>query len=127
VYEPDEHTSQAALIEWRDTLVGPFPELGMLLAIPNGGWRAKQVAKRLKAEGVQPGACDLVLLVPMGEHHGLFVEMKTAAGRATAAQRRFIAAARAHGYRAEVCHSWPEAARLICAYLGLPPDAAPER
>ena len=123
----NHYQEQASLIEWRDTFVGRHPDLAMLIAIPNGGYRAKREAKRLREEGVQAGACDLVLLVPAGNYHGLFIELKTAGDRASAAQRRFIASANERGYRAEVCRSWVAAARLICSYLGLPMDIAPER
>lgn len=45
---PSEHDEQKALIKWARS-----KGIELLFAIPNGGYRAISVAKRLKAEGVK--------------------------------------------------------------------------
>lgn len=73
-------------------VVYPVPELRWLHAIPNGGYRDKATAGKLKAEGVKRGVSDIFLPLPMrgpivgGSYQGqelqthlycgLYVEMK---------------------------------------------------
>ena len=49
----------------------------LLIAIPNGGKRSTTEAKWLKAEGMTPGASDLILLVSRGAYGFLCIESKT--------------------------------------------------
>ena len=110
--EPTEHEEQASLIRWAELRQAEWPELALLHAIPNGGDRHRVTAAKLKAEGVRPGVPDLCLPVPRGGWHGLYIELKTRTGRASKDQRRWIAALRRLGYRAEICRGW-EAARVV--------------
>jgi hypothetical protein len=57
------HEFQKALLYHRDLLVGQFPELKALYAVPNGGLRDKGTAKKLKAEGATAGVWDCHLPV----------------------------------------------------------------
>jgi hypothetical protein len=52
-----------------------YPDV-IVFAIPNGGGRKITEAVRLKAEGVLAGVPDLFIAAPVGEYHGLFIEMK---------------------------------------------------
>jgi hypothetical protein len=52
-------------------------------AVPNGEWRFPKTAARLKAQGVRPGAPDLVLVID-GKFYG--VEVKSEKGRSSEAQ-----------------------------------------
>ncbi len=113
----DEHAEQAALFRWAIFARARLPELALLYAVPNGGHRHKAVAARLKAEGVKAGVPDVCLPVARGGHHGLYVEMKTATGRPSKLQRRWLALLREQGYRAEVCHGWVAARIVIENYL----------
>lgn len=113
-----EHDEQAALIQWLALYEERYPALQRLYAIPNGGKRDKATAARLKAEGVKPGVPDLCLPVARRGYHGLYIEMKISGGRVSKEQRQWLAAAEADGYMTAVCYSWPEAARLLVAYLG---------
>lgn len=53
-------------------------------AVPNGSYRSKRTAARLKAEGVRAGQPDLVFIIN-GFTHGL--ELKVGKGRQSEAQR----------------------------------------
>ena len=54
-----------------------YPKLEPLLfAVPNGGFRNKATAGKMKAEGVRAGVSDLLLLVPNKIFHGLCLETK---------------------------------------------------
>jgi len=112
-----EHQEQVALFRWVRFRVQRWPELELLHAIPNGGDRHPAVAAKLKAEGVKAGVPDICLPVARGRHHGLYIELKAGKNGASPVQRQWIAALRAHGYRAEVCRGWEAAARLIVEHL----------
>ena len=91
-----------------------------MFAVPNGGYRAKATARRLKLTGVRAGVPDIVLPVARGGHHGLFIEMKTADGRLSPDQKRFIAFLQAQGYATAVCHGNQQATDTIERYLEMP-------
>ena len=63
--------------------------------VPNGGFRTKPEAARLKSLGVMPGVADLVLLA--GRGRVFFLELKAPKGRTTEDQDQFGEAARALG------------------------------
>lgn len=116
---PLEHDEQVALFSWADAMRGEHPELSMMFAVPNGGYRPMATAAQLKAEGVQSGVPDIMLAVPRGRWHGLFVELKRAdrSNHATSAQRAWIEMLRRYGYSAIVCYGAQEAQRVIMGYL----------
>lgn len=64
----------------------PVPELRWLHAIPNGGYRDKATAGKLKAEGVKRGVSDMFLPLPMkgpivgGSYQGQELQTFTYAG-----------------------------------------------
>lgn len=70
-----EHDEQVRVVQWCDLMGVP------VFAIPNGGFRPKATAARLRDEGVRAGVPDL--FVPLARHnrHGLFIEMKDVDGR----------------------------------------------
>ena len=94
-----------------------MPELALLFHVPNGEKRAKVTAVRLQTQGVKPGVPDLSLPVARHGYHGLWIEMKTNGGRVSPAQRAWIDALRAQGYRVAVCYGWEAARDEIETYL----------
>lgn len=68
---PSEHEEQVGFVNWFRTR---FPGV-LIYAIPNGGHRAINVGKSMKAEGVTPGVPDLHIPA-----WGLWVEMKRVKG-----------------------------------------------
>ena len=110
-----EHTHQVNLIKWFDLQYKEFS--GRLFAIPNGGQRNIIVAKKLKAEGVRPGVCDLMLPVACGGYHGIFIEMKAEKGRLTETQSDWLSFLNAQNYYATACYGFDEAKNVISTYL----------
>ncbi len=119
----DEHAEQVALFRWAAIARSRYPELALLYAIPNGGHRHIQVARRLKAEGVKPGVPDICLPVPRGNWGGLYIELKTARGAVSKAQCGWLKALQDQGYLATVCRGWEPARTLIEEYLATGTDA----
>jgi hypothetical protein len=56
-----ERQHQVALIKWVRAIKDAYPVLKLLYAVPNGGDRNINVARKLKAEGVLAGVADLCL------------------------------------------------------------------
>ena len=68
---PSEHWEQCQVVSWFRRKYGPM----RIFAIPNGGWRSKATAIKLKVEGVVRGVPDLY--VPEAN---LWIEMKRLKG-----------------------------------------------
>lgn len=112
-------------MEWARVMERKWPELRLLHSIPNGGHRHIAVARKLQAEGCKPGVPDLCWPYPSGGYHGMYIEMKTAAGRLTEAQREWIRALNGQGYHAIVARGAKEAIEAIENYLA--GECVPER
>jgi hypothetical protein len=117
----------------------PLPELALMHAIPNGGYRRGSEASKLKAEGVKAGVLDTFLPVPkpfkfpdpdtgqdgFGMYAGLYVEFKEpkrrnhTEGGMSDTQIEFAEAVRHQGYCARVAYTWREAANVVMLYYGV--------
>src|SRR5271157_2112047 len=80
-----EDDEAAALIRWRGLYAKRYPELGLLIAIPNGGYRNAREAARLKMMGVRAGVSDYFLPClnrggpwPLKTKYGFWIELKAA-------------------------------------------------
>ena len=99
----DESNLQIACVRWFRL---QYPSIAPLLfSVPNGGRRDAVTGAILKAEGAVAGVSDLLLLLPNGQHHGLCIEMKTAKGRQSTAQKEWQKAVEDAGYRYVVVRS----------------------
>lgn len=114
----EESQIQQAFIRWWAIASKKYiiPEF-LLYAVPNGHRRDEVTGAILKREGLRTGAPDLNLDVPVGKYHGLRIEMKTATGKPSEAQKEFIAALQARGYAAGCAYGYDDAVRFIEAYL----------
>lgn len=84
---------------------------------PNGGFRQYTEAARFKAMGTRPGFPDLVLHIPRGCYHGLFLELKSEKGRLSDYQKEQLELLSANGYRCEVIRTKEEFIQIIEDYL----------
>ena len=126
-----EDLEQMKVIEWckttdyLSTQNGKPLGLSRIFHIPNGGWRSKSEAARLKAMGVKAGVSDLFLPIPVGELHGLWIEMKAPAGETTKAgtvskeQSKWLEMMELSGYGAAVAFGADEAISIIKEYMGM--------
>lgn len=113
-----EHQEQAAVISWWARVHSKYtlPEFA-LFAVPNGGARDPITGSRLKAEGVRPGALDLILAKPVGSYSGLLLEMKVGYNKPSPEQLNFIEYLRSVGYQASVHWDAGSAIAAIENYL----------
>lgn len=109
-----EHQEQKAFIQWCNIKGYPY---NLIFAIPNGGKRNIVVARKLKAEGVKSGIPDLFLPVVSAQRSGLFIEMKSKNGKATAGQKQRMADLSREGYRCMICYGIDDAVKCVLDYV----------
>lgn len=114
-----EHEEQTALMDLVSLHCQKWPELKLLHAIPNGGWRHPATAKMLKREGVKPGVPDLELPIARGGFHGLHIEMKVGKNKPTKEQKAWMRALSSEGRKCVVCYSAEAAWEEIAKYINL--------
>lgn len=112
-----EHGHQAALFCWAAGAQAQFPDIDLMYAVPNGGYRDGATAARLAAEGVKAGIPDVCLPIARGRYHSLYLELKKLGGRASADQLATIERLRLCGHGALVCVGWERARDVIVNYL----------
>ena len=86
---------------------------------PNGEFRSKRTAARLKRMGVRKGVADLCLVLPDGK--AAFLELKSSSGRQSPDQRAFHSEVTASGGLYGVANS-PESVRAILGEWGAVDD-----
>lgn len=94
------------------------PRWNLIFAIPNGELRHRVVAKRLKAEGVEPGIPDVFCAIPSGNYAGLWLEFKAPKRSPSDAQKEKAELLRQAGYRVEVVNNAEKAIKIVEEYLG---------
>ncbi len=116
-----EHLEQVRYFAWVKKHRHTHEQLQLAFAIPNGGFRHKAVAARMKAEGVEPGIPDIFISVPQGGFPGLYIEMKSKApsARLSNTQEVKIRLIRQYGYKVQVCKGAEQAIAATKAYLGI--------
>jgi len=112
----EEFQTCKAIKEYLDLL----PEIKQVyFHIPNGEKRSPMVGARLKAMGVRRGIPDY--FIPRksgcGRWAGLFIEVKSKAGRPTQEQLQFMKQVEFYGYRTAVVRSVDELQRELKCYL----------
>lgn len=106
-----EHDLQRYIIKECDRRALSNPLWNYIFAIPNGGYRDKATAGKLKAEGVRAGVLDLFLPVARHGYHGIFIELKTGDNKPSEQQNEWMRKLRAQGYKCEVV--WDQVVRAI--------------
>jgi len=114
-----EYEHQKRLFEEVEFLKTTYPELNCLYHIPNGEYRTKATAGKLRAMGVKAGIPDIHLPIARGDYHGLYIELKSLKRGAKTSDNQdgWIEALRNNGYCVGVCRGWREALILILDYM----------
>jgi hypothetical protein len=121
---PSEHQMQCAIVKYANSLVYKGRKIGdYLFAIPNGGYRNKFEAKRLKGQGVKAGVSDLFLAIPRIGNNiiacGLWMEVKTQKGKITEEQAAWFNRMLDVKYAFIVVRSVDDGIQAIKNYLGI--------
>lgn len=117
-----EHDIQIALFDFLALVQHQIPETQFILHVPNGEYRTKATAARLKRMGVRPGVPDILILVPANGYHGMTIELKKPGGRLSEHQERWARELITRDYYAITCTDWQTAAAAILEYLGYRPE-----
>jgi hypothetical protein len=135
---PTHHQIQSAIVEWAQHIIIPLPKETInkvsiiksaslkefLIAIPNGGYRIKTEAIRLKKEGVLKGVSDLFLAIPVITRNniyygGLWIEIKTGKDVLSQSQKNFSSLMQTVKYMFSEIRSVDEGIKVIIEYLDL--------
>jgi len=118
---PSEAEEQRSLIYWCEVMKYQYPDLDLIFAVPNGDLRDKKTAALLSSEGVKSGVPDLILPVPRGTYHGLYIEMKRSDGGSGTSknQDKWIERLQKHIYCVKVCWGFEKAKTVITWYYSL--------
>lgn len=109
-----EHDLQTRCVIWFHYR---FPHLKPLFfSVPNGGYRNKAEAARLKAEGANAGVSDLILQLPAGKWSSLNIEMKAGSSQREE-QKVYQICVQASGGRYELCRSYEQFVDLVIEYI----------
>ena len=114
-----EAIEQAKVIAWARANERNYPYLWMLHSSLNGLKRTKNAQVKAKSQGMLSGVPDLFMPVAIGNSKGLYIEMKSAKGRISSEQSKFLKAASDFGYSCFICYSAVEAIDKIKNYYNL--------
>ena len=111
-----EESLQMHIIRWFDE---EYPTLSpLLIHVPNGGYRSKTEAVRLKQAGVRAGVADLIFLRQCVCYSALFIELKTSRGKLSEQQKAWLTLAKEEsGGVAVVARSVAVAKGLLTAWV----------
>jgi len=115
----NEAKEQIMIFEWANLACSKYPELELLFAIPNGGYRKPIEAINLKKQGVKAGVPDMFLPIPKKNFAGLWIELKYGKNKASEKQKWWIERLNNQGYLAIVCYGFEETRTAIIQYLSL--------
>ncbi len=113
-----EHELQSAYFDWVRLVEVQDDRFKAIFAIPNGGYRAKSVARKLKREGARAGVWDILIAVPRDGWSGLWLESKSLTGKLRPEQKTWGELMRSLGYKTAVCYSTEELIKQTRIYLG---------
>lgn len=85
--------------------------------VPNEGKRSLQYGVRLKRMGMQKGFPDLIIPLPKGKYHGLYIEVKVGNNTTTADQKKWLTILHGNGYAATACWGIDEGMAVVNRYL----------
>ena len=116
-----EHAHQRAFFAWLNVMQyqDKHSMARMAFAIPNGGFRDKITAGKLKAEGVKAGVADICYPLPQASNGylSLWLEMKKPkVGRSSAEQSDWAIDMRVCGHAVSTCWGWRAARQAFIDY-----------
>ncbi len=118
-YLRSEDSEQERVVAWARMYEISHPVMKLLHHVPNEGKRTEAYGAKMVRMGVKAGVPDLVLPVPRGKYHGLYVEMKYNLGVLRASQVEWLEALSQQGYYTAVCYGALEAIQVIRDYEAL--------
>jgi hypothetical protein len=110
-----EHALQSGCVLWFNL---QYPQYaGLLFAVPNGGFRSKRTAVKIKEEGGVSGVADLILLIPTEYYSGLCIEMKVGKNKQSENQKQWGNKVTTMGYAYIVIRTFDSFKELVETYI----------
>lgn len=113
---------QSNYIEWVRLNRLYVEVLRSCFAIPNGGSRPIKTAKTMKAEGMEPGVPDLMILSPSRGYAGLIIETKTKYNQPSEEQIEWLNRLARNNFYCVVCWSTASMVDITCWFYNLPDE-----
>lgn len=113
----EEHEQQSAFFEYVDLYATKDARYLNIFAVPNGELRELHTAARLKKEGVRRGVLDVVVAVPSGPWHGMFIEFKSQKGKLSEHQKGWAERLTRAGYAVIVARDAVQAIHAVKMYF----------
>ena len=117
-----ETTVQSNYFEWVRFNKAYVEPLRSAFAIPNGGARAKKTAATMKAEGVEAGVPDLMILSPARGYSGLVIETKTKYNQPSDEQKEWLNRLSRNGFYCVAAWSTIDMVNITCWFYNLPDE-----
>ena len=115
-----EHQEQVMFFKMLAIKARRDARLNCVFAVPNAAKRTPRQGRWMTEEGLKAGVPDIFAAIPVGKHHGLFLEMKRVKpkGRLTPNQKAWIQRLTAAGYYCAVAYGFDHAHEILTTYLG---------
>lgn len=108
-----EATIQKTVVAWCKS----HPKLArVIMHFPNEGKRTWYYGKLLQTMGMRAGVSDLFVAMARHEFIGAWIELKSAKGIVSSAQKEFLEDMRQQGYFTAVCRSIDECINTLTWY-----------
>lgn len=114
-----EHDTQAAFFEWVRYMANRDSRYRLIWAIPNAAKRSWWLGKRMRAEGLTKGAPDVIVAVPCGGYHGMFIEFKYGKNTTTPEQKEMLGLLQGQNYLAVVVFEVDHAVEVVSRYFAM--------
>lgn len=117
--DPKEADIQSAYFKWVRFKANGDCRFEHIIHVPNGAHLARGAItfRRLQSQGFATGFPDIAILVPRGDCHGVFIELKRKGGKPSSNQTEWIKRLNAVGYLAFVIDSLDELIEFTEDYL----------
>jgi len=112
---PEDAECMAFLLELQEVAPEALPFLFHCANERKTNW---QTGRKMKLMGVSAGVPDYFLAIPIGDFHGLWIEMKrTDTGTPSAEQRAWLGRLDTQGYCATISYGFRDAIHILTDYL----------
>lgn len=114
---PTEAQDMEAIFQWRDVVVGTYPELKLLHHIVNEGRRGFVAQRAFKRQGGLKGMLDIHLPVARCGFNSLYIEQKREGNKPTKEQLEIAKLLRKEGNAVFLSYSHEQSERIILDYI----------
>lgn len=117
-----ETVVQSNYFEWVRINKAYAEPLRAAFAVPNGGSRPKKTAATMKAEGMEAGVPDLMILAPARGYAGLVIETKTKYNQPSDEQKEWLNRLARNNFYCVAAWSTEDMVDVTCWFYNLPDD-----